>query len=215
MPIDIPDLDHREFANPSTWIPLFEIDISPQYFRFTPNPVEVVIGDNTYKPFPVQINEIRDDGKGEVAEVTLTVSNVAGLVSTAIRNAGYIDGNDIVFSIYSVEKAEVVYSDTLEIISVGPITDEAVTIQVGMFNPFMISLLQQKFVRDFCWNTFQGEGCWIKQSDGTYAAPTGFTNSGSGTFCKHTIEDCEHSHNNVLRANLFPGIPDNMWMGTV
>jgi len=202
---DIPGDDHRSFQDPSTWVPLFEIDIETEILYLTPSPTSMTVDGHTYNPFPVMLEELRDDGKGEISTVQLVCSDIEGTLSTAIKESGSIDGNNITFKIYSVELADVVYEEVLEIIRCGPMTAQSITFELGMFNPFTVKLLQQKFLKDFCWNRYKGEGCYLTLSDGTYAAPAAFT-AGSPDTCTHKLDDCIR-HNNVLRINTFPGIP--------
>jgi phage-related protein len=206
--LTIPMNDHRSFNTPSTWIPLFDVQTSPgNVLYLTPSPTAVTADGHTYEPFPVMIDELRDDGKGEVATVKMTVSNITGTLGTLIKNNASIDGQPITFKVWSVEQGAVVYEETMEIIKVGPITSESITFELGMFNPFLAKLLHEKFMRDFCWNRYKGAGCWLKRSSGTFAAPSGFT-AGSPDSCTKKLTDCVR-HANVLRFNSFPGIPGN------
>jgi len=207
----IPDNDHRNFNKPSIWVPLFEITLDTQTLYYTPNQEEIVADGHTYVPFPVMLDEIRDDGKGEICTVQLTISNIDGILGGYIKQSGSVDGQSIVFKQYSVEKDDIVYQENLEILKCGPITDEAIVLELGTFNPFMVSLLQEKYLTDFCWNRYKGKGCWIKKIAGTYAQPGGFT-AGAPDTCNHTLADCER-HTNVLRFNSFPGIPGSAYVG--
>lgn len=202
----IPGNDHRKFNAPSIWIPLFDVQTAPgTVHHLTPSPDVVTADGHEYQPFPVMIEELRDDGRGEVATVQMVVSNIAGALSTAIRQGQAVDGQPVTFKIWSVEQEAVVYEETLEVIKVGPISAESITFELGAFNPFLAKLLQEKFLRDFCWNRYKGEGCWLKKSDGTFYASGSFT-AGAPDSCTKKRTDC-FRHNNVMRFNSFPGIP--------
>lgn len=95
----IPDNDHRNFNAPSTWIPLFAITIGTTTYYYTPNPEAITVDGQTYTPFPVMLNEIREDGKGEISTVELTVANIGGALATAVKEADGIDGTTVVFSV--------------------------------------------------------------------------------------------------------------------
>jgi len=202
----IPNNDHRNFNEASTWVPLFDVTLAPgDVHHLTPCPTPVVADGNTYQSFPVTVEELRDDGKGEVATVSMTVSNIAGVLGTKIKENPGIDGQPITFKIWSVEQGAVVYEETLEIIQVGAITAEHITLELGMFNPFTTKLLHEKFLRDFCWNRYKGKGCWLKMANGSYVAPAGFV-AGAPDSCTKKLGDCDR-HANVRRFNSFPGIP--------
>jgi phage-related protein len=203
----IPLNDHRNFNEASTWVPLFEITLAPGDVQYlTPCPTPVTVDGHTYQPFPIMLEELRDDGKGEIATVRLVVSNVEGLLGTRIKQSSSgLDGQPIAFKIYSVEQDLVVYEETLEISKVGPITTQSIVFELGMFNPFTVRLLQEKFLRDFCWNRYKGNGCWVRRSNGSFAQPALFV-AGDPDSCGKHLEDCDR-HNNVLRFNSFPGIP--------
>lgn len=203
----IPFNDHREFNNPSTWVPLFDVQLAPGDVQYlTPSPDAITADGHEYQSFPMMLEELRDDGKGEIATVRLIVSNVEGLLGTKIKQATTaIDGQPIIFKIFSVEKNTVVYEETLEISKVGPITNQSITFELGMFNPFTVRLLQEKFLRDFCWNRYKSQGCWVKRSNGIYAMPAIFV-TGTPDSCTKKRSDCDR-HNNIMRFNSFPGIP--------
>ena len=204
----IPGNDHRTFNNPSVWIPLFDVQTAPGTVHYlTPSPEVITADGHEYTPSPIMIDELRDDGKGEVSTVTMTVSNIFGALSTAIKQNPAIDGQPITFKVWSVEQAAVVYEETMEIIQVKQISPESITFELGMFNPFLARLLSEKFLRDFCWNRYKAIGCWLKRSTGTFAAPAAFT-AGSPDSCTHKRTDCDR-HTNILRFNSFPGIPGN------
>lgn len=207
----IPDNDHRGFNQPSVWVPLFEIQLDAQTLYYTPNPEEIIADGNTYTPFPVMLDEIRDDGKGEIATVQLIISNIDGVLGSYLKQSGSVDGQSVIFKIYSAEKNMVVYQETLEILKCGPITDEAIVLELGTFNPFLVSLHNERYLTDFCWNVYKGRGCWIKRVNGSYSRPVGFV-EGSPDSCKRTLEDCER-HCNEMRFNAFPGIPGSAWIG--
>ena len=206
MPSIIPANDHRSFNTPSTWIPLFDVQVAPgTVYHLTPSSAAVTADGHEYKPFPVMIDELRDDGKGEVATVTMTVSNITGTLGAAIKQNPAIDGQPVTFKVWSVDQSAVVYEETMEIIAVKSITSESITFELGMFNPFLSRLLSEKFLRDFCWNRYKGQGCWLKLSTGGYSMPLSFT-TGAPDSCTKKMADCVR-HTNIRRFNSFPGIP--------
>lgn len=94
----IPGNDHRSFNTPSIWIPLFDVQTAPGTVHYlTPSPEAITADGHDYTPSPIMIDELRDDGKGEVATVTMTVSNIFGTLSTAIKQNPAIDGQPITF----------------------------------------------------------------------------------------------------------------------
>lgn len=201
----IPNNDHRQFNDPSIWIPLFEISLGEDTYYYTPNPEPVFADGNEYVPFPVILEEVTEDGKGEISTVRLVCSNVEGMLSTKLKQVRNVDGQLVTFKVYSVQVGDVIYEETLEIVKIVEITPQTVVFELGIWNPFLTNLVQEKFLRDFCWNTYKGKGCWIKKSDGSYISPTGFT-AGNPDSCNRTLADCKR-HNNVMRFNSFPGIP--------
>lgn len=204
----IPGNDHRSFNTPSVWLPLFDVQVAVgTVYYLTPSPEAITVDGHEYQPFPVMLEELRNDGKGEVATVRMVVSNISGALGAAIRANPAIDGQPITFKIWSVEQAAVVFEETLEIISIEAITTASITIELGIFNPFTVKLLSERFLRDFCWNRYKGKGCWLAKSDGTYYAPPLFT-AGSPDSCTKKRSDCSR-HVNLLRFNSFPGIPGN------
>lgn len=201
----IPGNDHRSFQNPSTWIPLFDLDVGSEILYLTPNITDYTVNGQLYKKFPVMMEDLQQDDKGTVSTVRLVCSSIEGVLSTALKTSGSIDGNSVIFKVYSVEEEAIIYEESLEIIHCGPITDESIVLELGMFNPFTTQLLIEKFLNDFCWNRYKGKGCWITKADGTFLQPSSFT-AGDPDTCTRKLADCTR-HNNVLRFNSFPGIP--------
>ena len=198
--------EHRNFNNPPIWIPLFEITVAGETFYLTPNFDTITVDGHDYTPFPITLDELVEDGQGEVSTVKLALSTIDNTLSTAIKRAtSSIEGQPVLFKQYSVGRASVVYEERLEIVKVGPITVTAIILELGTFNPFLIQLLQEKFMRDFCWNRYKGKGCWIASATGGYISPASFV-AGSLDSCNHKLLDCRR-HNNVLRMNSCPGIP--------
>jgi phage-related protein len=206
MPRIVPFNDHREFNEPSTWIPLFEIVLPDETHYLTPNPEEVAADGHTYLPFPIMLNEVREDSSGTISTVQLTCSNIGGTLGTKLKQFNYaIDGYGVTFKQYSVQRDAVVYEEYLEIIKVGAITKESFILELGTFNAWLAQLLQEKYLSNFCWNRYKQLGCWIMKSDRTFISPVGFV-LGSPDTCNKNVTDCKR-HNNVVRFNSFPGIP--------
>ena len=95
--------EHRQFNNPPTLVPLFDIALPDQPLYYTPNHAEIIIDGKDYTPFPVILDEIRDDGKGEIATVQLSCANIDGVLGSYIKQYGNVDGQAIIFKLYSCE----------------------------------------------------------------------------------------------------------------
>lgn len=205
----IPFNDHRNFNSASTWVPLFEIQVAPgDVYYLTPCPDSIEADGHAYQPFPVYIEDLEDNGKGTISTIRMLVSNIDGLLGTKIKQTTTpIDGQPVTFKVWSVEQEAVVFEETMEISKVSSITNQALTFELGMFNPYTVKLLQEKFLRDFCWNRYKGKGCWITKSSGGYIIPAQFRYDSPDT-CNKKMSDCLR-HNNVMRFNSFPGIPGN------
>ncbi len=205
----IPDNEHLEFNDSSEWAPLFEIALADQTHYVTPNHEAIDADGNTYSPFPVYLEEISEDGGGEVQTVRLVVSGINNVLSTQIKQADGIDGHEVVYKVYSCRRAQVIREEHLEIIKCSGIKKDSISLELGAFNPFLVQMLQEKFLTDFCWNRYKGEGCWLKNYDGTYRQPDTFA-EGSPDSCTQRINDCKRhfpGEDTTLRFNSFPGIP--------
>lgn len=108
--------------------------------------------------------------------------------------------NTIVWKEDSTATDNIVFEEVQEIIKTGPITKKSITLEIGVFNPYLVKLLQRKYLTDFCWNTYKGKGCYISKPDGTFLAPSGFTDHGS---CDKSLSDCINN-TNTSRFNAFP-----------
>ena len=155
------------------------------------------LGDKVYSNG--HIYECTDAGKSDSVEPTW--NNAPG--SVTIDNPGGFF--EVQWTEDSAAADNVIFEETLEIISVGPITEETITFEVGAFNPYTVKLLQEKYQKNFCWNTYKGDGCWIKQPDGTYTQPHVPSGGAWAASCDKTLGNCKaNSRENTKRFNAFP-----------
>ena len=68
--------EHRNFNNPPIWIPLFEITVAGETFYLTPNFDTITVDGHDYTPFPITLDELVEDGQGEVSTVKLALSTI-------------------------------------------------------------------------------------------------------------------------------------------
>ena len=116
--------------------------------------------------------------------------------------------NSVVWTEDSVDPVNnILFSETLEIIKCYGLTDEQIVLDLGIFNPYEAQLLQEKYLKNFCWNVYKGEGCWIKQPPPTvpaYTAPNGcnFANA-----CRKNLVDCMSADKlNTARFDAYPAL---------
>jgi len=115
---------------------------------------------------------------------------------------GYTNDSTVVWKEDSANTDNILIDYDLEILSVGPVTTESITFIVGNFNPYLIKLLQEKYLKNFCFNVYKGDGCYIKQQDNTYLKPN--SAAFSATTCDKTIYTCSgYDKQNTSRFNSF------------
>lgn len=75
-------------AQDAPWLQLFEIEAPEETLRFVNNTDDVVWGGNTYSAFPIELDEIKNDGSGSFGTFSARVCNVNRVVQD------YVEAND-------------------------------------------------------------------------------------------------------------------------
>ncbi len=79
-------LEKNKLDSTSAWLPLVSVEVdSTTILRLVPNPTTIVFRGETYVSFPLQIDQVTQDAKGGLHEVSVSVSNVTREVSAYLE----------------------------------------------------------------------------------------------------------------------------------
>jgi lambda family phage minor tail protein L len=175
------------------WLYLLEILVDGEDpLRLVQNSEDVTWDGNTWTRFPFQIDEIGEDGKGEVPRIRILVSNVGRSMQALLEE--YDGISDATVNLY------VVHSDNLD--ETDPVVEYAfevqkvtaaedwVTFELGAENRFNVRCPRTRLLKNFCRWDFKSTECGY---------------SGGETACDHTLSRCRELSNSE-RFGGFPGM---------
>jgi len=163
---------------------------------------------HTYLSWPIKRGDLSESSKGEIGRMEVSfglldlsmaslVQLYDGLEGCAVRLIQVLalaDNDACIIDNFMVDKWTISADRT----AVSWTLNTAYSILDAKIAP-------RKYSRLHCRWEYKKHRCWEVQSDGSYAAPTGFV-AGSPDTCKMTTEDCIR-HNNLLRRGTFPSVP--------
>lgn len=189
--------EKNKLASPSAWLPLITVEVNATTtLRLVPNPVAVVFDGQTYAPFGCEIEDVMQDAKGQLHDVSISVSNVTREISA------YVEFNELrgarvsiryVNSANLADPEAVVLEERYEIMSIQVKGSQFVTFILGHDRIASHQFPSGRFFRDNC--------RWI------YKSPEcGFPVNGALPTCSKTLEGPNgcRSHTNVARFGGFP-----------
>ena len=148
----------------------------------------------TWQAFPLDFEEITEDGKGKLPTFAIKVSNVSRALMPYIEaSQGGIGAQVILRVVHSdhLDETEPVLEEVFEVIScqADPLW---VRFTLGAENPLLQRCPKQRYLKDHCrYKEFKGPECGY---------------SGPETECNRTFERCKEL-GNASRFGGFPGIP--------
>lgn len=190
-------LEKNKLAGDSCWPVLLEIQLEGQTLRLCNNNENITWNGQTWTAFPFELDEISQNDKAEIPNVTLRVSNVTQEIQ------GYIDdmngGTDVPVIL------RVVNSNHLDI-TTPELEMSFVAVRVGFDAQWLSFTLggsisitrrvpERRYLKDFCPFQYGGVECGV--SAGTKVTyPT----------CQKTLAQCRQRSNST-RFGGFPALP--------
>lgn len=173
------------------WYYLFQISVTSGTYIYVTNHSETVTYQGlSYEPAPITIGDIVEDGKGNLENIPLSVSNVNRIIMSYIELYD-LQGNDVIIYLMN-------HSDNTVVIDMGTYQIMEITADekvanfiLGHYNFFKLSFPSNRYNKRRCRWQFKSTECGY---------------SGVETVCDFTFADCQ-VRNNSDRFGGFPGIP--------
>jgi phage-related protein len=167
--------------------------------RFARATENVVVGGDTYSPFPFTVGEHTEDLTGELRELTVGILDMTGEVTEFLKTND-VDGAKVVMSVafYDGSTYAISTSDTFSV--VGYATNyERITLQLGGRNYIEAPFPNRPLDRHRCGFEYRGTLCgYVNDDDGSIRETCDFSLNGPNG-CK--------AHNNEIRFGGFPSLP--------
>lgn len=185
--------EKNKLATNSVWLPLVSVWVTTDtILRLVPNPESITFRGITYTPFPMQIDTVKRDSAGGLAEVVVTVSNVTRAVSA------YVEANDmrgskvnVVYanSAYLSDPTAIVLEENFEIVGIKVVGDQTVSFSLGHERILSHLFPASRFLRDNCRWIYLSAECGATNpitQTGTVSS-SGLSVTGSGTSFLSTV----------------------------
>lgn len=196
-------LEKNKLTSTGAWLVLLDIDFLPATtIKLVCNNEDIewpTTAGDTYQAFPMEIDEISEDGKGGLPTFSIRVSNVTRMLEP------YVDSSD--GGKGATVRLRIVHSDHLDLVdpeldetfdNLGcSVTAEWVTFKLGAENPMRQRCPANRYLKDHCrYKEFGGPEC-------TYPGPE--------SECDRTFARCKEL-GNVDRFGGFPGIDGGVYV---
>jgi len=188
-------LEKNKLDSTGAFLVLLEINfegVDP--IRLVRNTEDIEWNGETWYAFPFDIDDVQEDAKGQLPNVTIRVGNVTRVLQQYLDDSqGGLGATVTIRVVHSdhLDLTDPEFEETFEVI--GCSVDQMwVRFTLGAENPLLTRCPRQRFLKDHCrYKEFKGTLCGY---------------SGSATECDRTFERCMEL-GNEHRFGGFPGIP--------
>lgn len=196
MPLDLSPaayLEKNRLSSDGAWLILLQIDVKQldESLRLVRNTENITWNGLEWQAFPFEIDDISENSKGEIPQITVKVSNVRRQVEYYIEQA---DGGIGSLCTIKVVHSKHLDNSTPEVelqfeVTGSKATSEWATFTLGAPSPYN-KQIGQRVLKSFCRHKFKRSRC-------KYA--------GSVETCDHTLTTCRKLNNSVNFGG-FPGV---------
>lgn len=160
----IAQLEKNELVSANPWVWLYEVEVPsdpPTRYRLCAASQQIEFRGNLYYPFPIQHGAMAQGDAGNQISLSLTISNVSREISYILdANAGLINQP---CRVLLVNKADISSNQaTIEqdyFIQTSRVTEEAVSLQLGVRNLYDSNFPAQRLLRNYCRHQYRGAAC--------------------------------------------------------
>lgn len=155
--------EKNKLTTASAWLPLITVEVNATtVLRLVPNPATVTFDGENYAPFGCEIEEVSQDAKGGLHDVSISVSNVTREISA------YIEFNELrgarvsikyVNSANLADPDAVVLEERYEIMSIHVKGSQFVTFILGHDRIQQHQFPSGRFFRDSCRWIYKSPEC--------------------------------------------------------
>ena len=181
-------LEKNKLAQNSAWLILLDIDIEGESTIYlVRNNESVPFGNNTYQPFAFELDATKQESKGKIPTVGLSISNVTRIFANLleVHNGGV--GATVTLRVVNSALLTENYAElTIEYdVIATEVSEEWVSFTLGAPNP-----LRQRFPK---YRYISGHCNWQFNYPAGTGAECGYT--GEDTICTRTLDDCQGKGN--------------------
>jgi len=174
---------------------LFIIQINDTDALYLTNHSEKIAYDgHEYSPFPIQIGESKENSRGNLETLTLTVSNIDRSVMAYLELNDALLGNEVrIYLVNRIDTTQAIDLGNYQIVEVTA-DQELANITLGHYNFFGLKFPRNRFIKGRCRWVYRSPECGY--SDGLPS-------------CDKTLDESNgcRVHSNTARFGGFPGIP--------
>lgn len=187
--------EKNKLASASAWIALLTVEINASTtLRLAANPTNVVFRGDTYNSFGLEIDEVTQDAKGGLHDLSVSVSNVTREISAYVELYDLRGARVMIQYVHSANLADdeaVVLEERYEIMSIHVKGSTFVTFRLGHDRISQHQFPSGRFLRDSC--------RWVYKS-----VQCGY--AGGLAACDKILEGPNgcRAHANVARFGAFP-----------
>jgi phage-related protein len=175
-------LEKNKLSQNSAWLILLHINIQDNHEYLVRNNESVIFGGQTYDPFAFELDATKQESKGKIPTVSLSVSNVTRLFANLLELYDGGVGAEVTITIVNSELLTENYSE-LEItydVLATEVTEEWVIFTLGAPNPLRQRYPKYRYISGHCNWQFKSFECGY---------------SGSDTTCNRTLVACKAKNN--------------------
>lgn len=188
-------LEKNKLDSTGAFLVLLEIDFEGESpIRLVHNTEDITWNSYTWYAFPFDIEDIVEDARGQLPNVTIRVGNATRVLQTYLDDSLGGLGAQVTIRVVHSDHLTLTtpeFEETFEVIGCS-VDAHWVKFTLGAENPMLQRCPKQRFLKDHCrYKEFKGTLCGY---------------SGGETDCNRTFERCV-ALGNEARFGGFPGIP--------
>jgi lambda family phage minor tail protein L len=171
-------LEKNKLAQNSAWLILLHINIQGNHEYLVRNNESVTYDGQIYDPFAFELDSTKQESKGKIPTVSLSVSNVTRLFASLLELYDGGVGATVVITVVNSELLTENYSE-LEItydVLATEVTEEWVVFTLGAPNPLRQRFPKYRYISGHCNWQFESYECGYTGEDET---------------CLRTLEACQ------------------------
>ena len=187
-------LEKEKLNGESAWIVLLEIQVAGLDTIYICRNTENITWDSKeWIAFAFELEDIKEDSKGEIPNLTLRVSNVSLALQSYIEQGNGGVGAKVIFRVVLSKHLDAAEAELEEefICNSTSIAEQWVTFNLGCGDPRMKRIPSRRYIKNFCPFKYKGIEC---------------ASTSLETLCNKTLSNCRE-RNNSIRFGGFQSIP--------
>jgi len=155
-------IEKNKLASPNPWLILLEITLTDEtILRFVRNTEDITFSGNVYTAFPFELEPTKQDNKGEIPTVTLSVSNVTRVIQKYLDELEGGIGSTVKITVVNAAHLSENYSElemTFDVLACHS-TAQWVVFTLGAPNPLRQRFPLERYMALHCSFVFESAEC--------------------------------------------------------